>query len=232
MDLSALISGGGSVDFFALLERAFDQMALELARHEGVPGLGQQPPDELLATAVGNRLARMIVAERSPRALPPGAWDAGGGKRFDHQAGGALPSGHEDPARFGREPWSPNGSSPDHIVEVVGATSAGAEADHATSAGAEAGDVAGDEVAERNLALAEALGACDCWGQDPRCHICEGEGGPGWILPDRQLFATYVQPAIRAIRAQTANARTRPSATNHRITTDEPKENGHAGHPR
>ena len=148
---------------------------------------------------------------------------AGGGKRFDHQAGGALPTGHEDLARFGREPWHPNGSSPDHIVEVVGAAGA-----RPTTAG----DAAGDEVAERNLALAEALGACDCWGQDPRCHICEGEGGPGWILPDRQLFATYVQPAIRAIRAQAANARTRPSATNHRTTTDEPKENGNAGHPR
>jgi hypothetical protein len=208
MDLTALI-GGGSVDFFALLERAFDQMALELARHEGVPGLGQEPPEELLAAAVGNRLARMIVAERSPRALRPGTWDA---------AGGALPTGHEDRARSGHEPWRPSGSSPAHDVEVVGTTRAGLEAD--------------DELAERNLALAEALGACDCWGQDPRCHICEGEGGPGWILPDRQLFATYVQPAIRAIRAQAADARTRPSATIRRTTTDEPKENGNAGHPR
>lgn len=212
MDLAALIGGGGSVDFFALLERAFDQMARELARHEGVPGLGQQPPEELLATAVGNRLARMIVAERSPRALPPGAWDG---------AGAALPTDPEDPARFGPEPGRPNGSSPVHDVEVV-------SADRVTRAGPEAGD----DLAERNLALAEALGACDCWGQDPRCHICEGEGGPGWILPDRQLFAEYVQPAIRAIRAQAANARTRPSATNHRTTTDEPKENGNAGHPR
>jgi hypothetical protein len=204
MDLSALIGGGGSVDFFSLLERAFDQMARELARYEGVPGLGQQPPEELLATAVGNRLARMIVAERTPRALPPGAWDAGG----------ALANGHEDPPRSGHEPWRPNGSSPDHIVEVVGAPRAGAEA----------GDVADDEAAERILALAEALGACDCWGQDPRCQICEGEGGPGWILPDRQMFATYVQPAIRAIRAQ--------AAADHRTPTNEPKENGNAGHPR
>jgi len=202
MDLSALIGGGGSVDFFALLERAFDQMARELARHEGVPGLGQQPPEELLATAVGNRLARMIVAERTPRALKPGTWDAGG----------ALPNGHEDPARVGHGPWHPNGSSPDHIVEVVGATRV------------ESGEVADDEAAERILALAEALGACDCWGQDPRCQVCEGEGGPGWILPDRQQFATYVQPAIRAIRAQ--------AATNHRTPTNEPKENGNAGHPR
>jgi hypothetical protein len=222
MDLAALISGGGSVDFFSLLERAFDQMALELARHEGVPGLGQQPPEELLATAVGNRLAHMIVAERSPQALPPGCLDAAGGARFDHPAGGTLATGPEDPARLGDEPSRPNGSSPVDDVEVVGATRAGDPASNA----------AGDELAERNLALAEALGACDCWGQDPRCHICEGEGGPGWILPDRQLFATYVQPAIRAIRAQAANARTRPSATNHRITTDEPKENGNAGHPR
>jgi hypothetical protein len=223
MDLATLISGGGSVDFFSLLERAFDQMALELARHEGVPGLGQEPPEELLATAVGNRLARMIVAERSPRALPPGTWDAAGGARFDHHpAGGSLATGPEDPARFGHEPWRANGWSPVQDVEVVGATGAGDPASNA----------AGDELAERDLALAEALGACDCWGQDPRCHICEGEGGPGWILPDRRLFATYVQPAIRAIRAQAANARTRPSVTHHRTTTNEPKENGNAGHPR
>ena len=222
MDLATLISGGGSVDFFSLLERAFDQMALELARHEGVPGLGQEPPEELLATAVGNRLARMIVAERSPRALRPGTWDAAGGARFDHPAGGSLATGPEDPARFGHEPWRANGSSPVHDVEVVGATGAGDSASNA----------AGDDLAERSLALAEALGACDCWGQDPRCHICEGEGGPGWILPDRRLFATYVQPAIRAIRAHAADARTRPSVTHHRTTTDEPKENGNAGHPR
>lgn len=229
MDLGALFGGGGSVELFSLLQRAFDQMALELARHEGMPGLGQQPPEELLATAIGNHLARMIVADRSPGALPPGGWDAAGGDRFDHPAGGALPSGHEDPARFGRERSRPNGSSPDHDVEVVGAT--------------RAGDEAGDELAERNLALAEALGACDCWGQDPRCHVCEGEGGPGWILPDRQLFARYVQPAIRVIRTQAANARTgaavpcgprstRSSATSRRTTIDEPKENGHVGHPR
>jgi hypothetical protein len=53
-----------------------------------------------------------------------------------------------------------------------------------------------EEVLDRNICLAAALGACDCWGAAPECPICQGEGTPGWTLPDRELFATYVQPAL------------------------------------
>jgi len=56
-----------------------------------------------------------------------------------------------------------------------------------------------DELFERDAALAAALGACDCWGQDAHCPLCRGAGGPGWTLPDRQLFAEYVYPALRAL---------------------------------
>jgi hypothetical protein len=55
-----------------------------------------------------------------------------------------------------------------------------------------------EELVERNIALASALGACDCWGESPRCPICDGEGRPGWLPPDRQLFATYVSPVVRS----------------------------------
>jgi hypothetical protein len=54
------------------------------------------------------------------------------------------------------------------------------------------------ELLDRNSALAAALGACDCWGQDRGCPVCNGAGMPGWLLPDEGLFAAYVQPAVSA----------------------------------
>ena len=56
-----------------------------------------------------------------------------------------------------------------------------------------------DEVLDRDAALAAALGACDCWGKQADCPICSGAGRPGWALPDRRLFATYVRPALKAL---------------------------------
>lgn len=53
---------------------------------------------------------------------------------------------------------------------------------------------------DRNDALAAALGACECWGEDEDCEICRGEGRPGWTLPDRRLFLRFVKPALRAMR--------------------------------
>jgi hypothetical protein len=54
------------------------------------------------------------------------------------------------------------------------------------------------ELLDRNSALAAALGACDCWGQDRGCPVCNGAGIPGWLLPDEGLFEAYVQPAVSA----------------------------------
>jgi hypothetical protein len=56
-----------------------------------------------------------------------------------------------------------------------------------------------DELLDRDVALAGALGACDCWGEQANCPICRGAGRPGWALPDRRLFATYVRPALTAL---------------------------------
>ena len=53
-----------------------------------------------------------------------------------------------------------------------------------------------EALADRNILLADALGACECWGEDPGCGVCGGEGAPGWLPPDPELFAHYVQPAI------------------------------------
>ncbi len=47
-----------------------------------------------------------------------------------------------------------------------------------------------------NILLAAAMGACDCWGLDPGCRICRGEGSAGWVDPDPKLFNEFVAPAI------------------------------------
>ena len=48
--------------------------------------------------------------------------------------------------------------------------------------------------------LAAALGACAlCWGHDPGCRACRGHGSPGRSLPDDDLFAEYVLPAVRLV---------------------------------
>jgi len=55
------------------------------------------------------------------------------------------------------------------------------------------------EISNRNTLLAAALGACNnCWGTRADCPVCDGAGTPGWVLPDPQLFASYVHPAVRA----------------------------------
>jgi hypothetical protein len=55
------------------------------------------------------------------------------------------------------------------------------------------------ELADRNVVLAAALGACNCcWGSNFDCPVCAGAGAPGWIQPEEQLYIAYVDPAIRA----------------------------------
>lgn len=55
------------------------------------------------------------------------------------------------------------------------------------------------EISNRNTVLAAALGACNnCWGTRVDCPICDGAGKPGWVVPDPQLYASYVHPAVRA----------------------------------
>lgn len=81
---------------------------------------------------------------------------------------------------------------------------------------------AADELREQNSALAAAVGACDCWGERPDCRFCEGEGSPGWVRPDRQLFATYVYPALRAMKAA-GGPRT---AARHQANGSHGRENG------
>lgn len=54
---------------------------------------------------------------------------------------------------------------------------------------------------DRNLLLAAAVGACDCWGYDPVCAMCDGTGSPGWARPDAELYRELVEPAVRRMAA-------------------------------
>ena len=48
------------------------------------------------------------------------------------------------------------------------------------------------------ILLALALGACDCWGLEPDCTVCHGEGSAGWSQPDGGVRSTSVPPSTRA----------------------------------
>lgn len=55
---------------------------------------------------------------------------------------------------------------------------------------------------ERSDVLADALGACAlCWGQDHTCRACRGLGHPGRAVPQYELFAEYVLPAVKLMHA-------------------------------
>lgn len=58
------------------------------------------------------------------------------------------------------------------------------------------------DLREVNDTVAAALGACRvCWGGDPGCPACAGQGRAGWRAPDRALFQELVVPAVRRVRA-------------------------------
>jgi hypothetical protein len=93
--------------------------------------------------------------------------------------------------------------SSDHPNVVAGLVSAGHEA-----------------LVDRNVLLAAAVGACDCWGEEPECAICGGAGSAGWTQPDSGLYGEFVRPAI----ARMSDEAQAPSG-NH---GDKPQEEGQA----
>lgn len=61
--------------------------------------------------------------------------------------------------------------------------------------------------------LAGAVGACpECWGEDPDCEFCEGDGGPGSFLPEQDSFDEFVKPVLRMVRESMLSKR-----RNHKI---------------
>jgi hypothetical protein len=55
--------------------------------------------------------------------------------------------------------------------------------------------------ADINLLVAAALGACTCWGWQPGCDMCHGQGSAGWTRPDPELFDEFVKPATERLAA-------------------------------
>lgn len=53
-------------------------------------------------------------------------------------------------------------------------------------------------LSERNALLADALGACECWAEDPECTTCGGTGHPGYYQPGQAAFASVVAPLLRS----------------------------------
>ena len=56
-----------------------------------------------------------------------------------------------------------------------------------------------EQLRVRNALLANALGACECFGEDQACVRCGGRGAPGWHLPDRPHFEAIVRPALQRV---------------------------------
>jgi hypothetical protein len=51
-----------------------------------------------------------------------------------------------------------------------------------------------------NQALSGALGSCPtCWGEDPNCTACEGNGMPGWRNINKRSFNIYVLPCLEKL---------------------------------
>jgi hypothetical protein len=146
-----------SIDPVSLFTHIVQQVLSQLAHQYGLSDSRGGPSEELIAVALGNRLAQAIVSEDQSRARH----------------------------RSAENPWG----------------------DEFTDA---------DELIERNSDLAAALGACDCWGFSVDCSVCDGAGAPGWALPDRRLFSTYVHPALRAMTQYGASSSPKGQSTNQR----------------
>jgi hypothetical protein len=131
----------------ALVERIVRQVLEQLALSGGLPGTSDDAPEDALAIAVGNRIARLIADD--------------------------APAAPEEPAQY---------------VALL----------------------------DRDCTLAAALGACECWGEYVDCPVCDGDGGPGWLVPDPRLFARYVHPAVRAVTGRPAPRRA-PRARKERV---------------
>ncbi|MEZ5039699.1 MAG: hypothetical protein R2828_07395 [Saprospiraceae bacterium] len=51
-----------------------------------------------------------------------------------------------------------------------------------------------NKIVRLNAYAASALGACECWGIDPDCSDCHGNGSPGNLEIEEQKFNHLIQP--------------------------------------
>lgn len=82
-----------------------------------------------------------------------------------------------------------------------------------------------EKLQSRCDALAEALGACYCWGEDPKCRGCRGRGHPGALAPEPDKFDEYVLPMLMTIGlVSTEDADHIQDGEAPRISNPEPKD--------
>ncbi len=82
-----------------------------------------------------------------------------------------------------------------------------------------------ERLLEINDGLAAALGACPrCWGEDAACADCAGEGGPGAVAPERELFHRLVMPAVRRVKQSLMAPPSRPRPTSPRRSEPNPRD--------
>jgi hypothetical protein len=66
------------------------------------------------------------------------------------------------------------------------------------------------QLREISATLAAALGACQrCWGTDPTCRRCDGDGAPGAFRPDVDLFRDLIAPAVQRMKRMSERERRR-----------------------
>ena len=54
------------------------------------------------------------------------------------------------------------------------------------------------DPAERLARVATIVGACPlCLGEDPLCVVCQGEGRPGFRIPDREALLAWIALPLR-----------------------------------
>lgn len=56
-----------------------------------------------------------------------------------------------------------------------------------------------NQVVERNQVMASSLGACTCWGFDPTCGHCNGNGIPGTQEVNTEYFQQLILPFFQKI---------------------------------
>lgn len=57
-----------------------------------------------------------------------------------------------------------------------------------------------NDMRKLNKALSDALGSCNiCWGNNPECPTCSGNGHSGWRNVNKRLFNIYILPVLEKI---------------------------------
>jgi hypothetical protein len=67
---------------------------------------------------------------------------------------------------------------------------------------------------DTSLLLAAAVGACECWGLQASCYVCQGRGSAGWTVPDPELYDEFVRPALARLTHRPADGHEQRSTVN------------------